>query len=517
MHGRPPASDGHKRDPMTRGPSPASPDRAGSLGAAAQGVVRVGPPMSRLVLIALWLTLGAGLVYAFGTAFARPVETVEGEILFEAQRVRDHFALYIDPVVGAYDYGAVPSRYRVLYTPLWPYVLARLPGAMALASTRVASALGWYGLLAVIAFGAAPERRHAAVAAAACAGGTFMLVRHCATATADSVAVVVAGSALLRTLRVGRADAFAGALFALAAWTKPNVVGLAAGVLLHEIFVGRSRSLKPLAAGIAVSGALGFWTYRVSHGAWLEHLLRSTLQPATLQRALHELAPRLPFLGLPHGFAAWCAARARPSFSTSVLRWALASSLIWTAIEMGKVGSSTAYWLEPTVAAVTTMAHVPISRVRLWDLAVTRWLVALVALAIIACNAAASGKGAREAFVRRDAIARVRGECGARASDLVLADHPGLEMMLDDRVLETPFQLTHLVREGRYPLALWKSDVAAPQIRCLVTETDLRDPAPAAADLENERFGPEIRPALLSRFELVTQDSGLWIYRARGP
>ncbi len=182
---------------------------------------------------------------------------------------------------------------------------------------------------------------------------------------------------------------------------------------------------------------------------------------------------------------------------------------------MGKVGSSTAYWLEPTVAAVTIMAHVPIPRVRPWDLAVTRWLVALLSLAILAWNAAASLKAAREAFVRRAAIARIRGECGAQASDLVLADHPGLEMMLDDRVLETPYQLTHLVRKGSYPLALWKSDIAAPQIRCLVTETDLLAPAPAAGDLENERFGPEIRPALLSRFELVTQDSGLWIYRAR--
>jgi hypothetical protein len=469
------------------------------------------------VVVALWLTLGAGLAYAFGTAFARPVETVEGEILFEAQRVRDHFALYVDPIVGAYDYGAVPSRYHVLYTPLWPCVLARLPSASALVSARIASGLAWYGLLAVIAFGAVPERRRSAIAAAVWAGGTFMLVRHCATATADSVAVVVAGIALLRTLRAGRADALAGALFALAAWTKPNVIGLAAGVLLHEILVGRSRSLKPLAAGVAVSGALGFWTYAVSHGTWLEHLFRSTLQPASFQRAVYEIAPRLPFLGLPHGLAAYCAVRARSSFSTSVLRWALTSSLFWTAIEMGKVGSSTAYWLEPTVAAVTVMAHVPIPRARLWDLALTRWLLALFALAVMTWNAAASLKGARQAFVLRDAIARVRGECGARASDLVLADHPGLEMMLDERVLETPYQLTHLVRKGSYPLALWKSDIAAPQIRCLVTETDLSNPAPAVADLENERFGAEIRPALLSRFELVTQDSGLWIYRARVP
>lgn len=471
--------------------------------------------MQKLVLIALWLTLGLGLVYAFGTAFARPIETVEGDILFEAQRVRNHLALYVDPVVGAYDYGPVPSRYHVLYTPIWPYVLALMPGGMDLPAARIASALAWYGLLAALAFGAVPERRRAALAAAAYAGGTFMLVRHSATATADSVAVVVAGVALLRTLRMGRADALAGALFALAAWTKPNVVGLAGGVLLHDIFVGRPRSLKPIAAAIAVSVVLGFWTYRVSQGVWLEHLFRSTLQPASFKRAVVEIAPRLPFLGLPHAFAAYCAGRARRSLSTSVLLWALASSLIWAAIEMGKVGSSTAYWLEPTVAAVAIMAHAPIPHVRMSDFAPTRWVLALAALVTLSLSSVASLKGVRQAFERRAAIARVREECGARASDLVLADQPGLEMMLDGRVLETPYQLTYLVRKGSYPLALWKADIVAPQIRCLVTETDLLDPAPAPGDLQTERFGAEIRPALLARFELASKDSGLWIYRAR--
>jgi len=472
-------------------------------------------PVDGLVLIALWFALCAGLVYAFGTALGRPIETVEGEILFEAQRVRENFALYVDPVLGAYDYGAVPSRYHVLYTPLWPYVLSGLPAGVALATARLASACAWYGLLAAVAFAAPVERRRAALASAALAGCTFMIVRHCATATADSVAVVLAGVALLRTLRVGRADAWAGALFALAVWTKPNVVGLASGVLLHEIFTGRSRSLKPLAAALALSAVVGFWTYRVSHGAWLAHLLRSTLQPASLRRAVLEIGPRLPFLGLPHAFAAYCAIRAGVSFPARVLLWALASSLTWTMLEMSKVGSATGYWLEPTVAAVMIMAHVPIPRARMWSLAGVRFTVAAAALATLAWNAAASLKAAHAALARRDAIARVRAECGARASDLVMADNPGLEMMLDGRVLETPYQFTHLVRTGAYPIDLWKSDIAAPQIRCLVTEADLLEPSRVATDLENERFGPEIRPALVARFAFAAEDSGLWIYRAR--
>lgn len=476
-----------------------------------------GSSIGLLVLIALAVALSVGLFYAFGTAFARPIETVEGDILFEAQRVREHLALYVDPVVGAYDYGPVPSRYYVLYTPVWPYALALLPAGAALASARLVGAFGWYGLLAVIALGAASERRRAAVLAAALAGGTFMIVRHCATATADSVAVVLAGIALLRACRMRAADTWVGALFALAAWTKPNVIGLAAGVLLHHVFAGQSRSFKPLAAVLVVSGALGCWSAHVSHGAFVAHLLRSTLQPASFDRALAEIVPRLPFLGLPHGFAMYCTIRGRASPSTRMLLWALTSSLTWTAIAMGKVGSSTGYWLEPTIAAVVVMAHVPIPSIRVWDVIGVRWAVGAAVLTTLALNAVASMKGIRAAFARRDAIARVRAECGARASDLVIADHPGLEMTLDGRVLETPYQFTHLIRAGAYPLDLWKSDITAPQIRCLVTESNLTEPTQAATDLENERFGPEIRPALLSRFSLAAHDGELWIYRANDP
>jgi hypothetical protein len=481
------------------------------------------PPRSRkgvdavavLWAAALVAALCAGLLYAFGTAFGRPIETVEGEIVFEAQRVREHLALYVDPIVGAHDYGAVPSRYYVLYTPLWPCILALVPAGAAVAAARLMSAVAWYGLLGFAALGAPTERRSAALAAAAWAGGTFMIVRHCASSTADTVAVVVAGAALLRALRIGRADGLVGALFALAAWTKPNVIGLGAGVILHEVFVGRARAIKPIAAGLAVSGVIAIWTSRMSHGAWIDHLFRSTVQPASLARAAREIVPRLPFLGFPHAFAVYGAARARASPTGRLLLWALASSLAWTAIEMGKVGSSTAYWLEPTLAAVVTMAHIPIPRVPLWGAAGARGAIALAAIATLIWNMTASFQASRAALERRNAIARARAECGARSADLVLADQPGLEMALDGRVLETPYQFTHLARKGLYPIDLWKSDIAAPQIRCLVTETDLRDPAPAAADLENERFGPEIRPALLARFELVTSDGGLWIYRAR--
>jgi len=461
------------------------------------------------------LTLLAALVYAFGTVAVRPLDIVEGEILFEAQRLRNHFPLYVDPALGARDYGAVPSRYHVLYTPLWPFVLAQVPERLAAIGARLTSGVAWFGLLRVTVGEAPAHRRKATLFAAAFAGGTFMLARHCATASADVVAVVLAGAAVLRSARRGRVDAISGAFFALGAWTKPNVIGLAAGALLHEMIVGRARSAKPLGAAVLVSGALALWTDRLSGGVWLTHLVSSTMQPAIFARGFDQIVPRFPFLGAPHLFAAYCGFRARSEPRVRFLLAVLFASLAWTMLAMAKLGSATNYWLEPSFAAVLLMAHAPIPRMGATVAPVLRWLAALAALVVLGLNAQACLRATREARVRRDAIGRVRARCGAAPSDLVLAEHPGLEMMLDGRVIETPFQMTHLVRQGRYPIELWRSDVAAPEIRCFVTENDLLERPLSEVSVDEDRFGPEMRAALIARFELVARDDVYWVYRAR--
>jgi hypothetical protein len=466
-----------------------------------------------LVAAAL-LALLAALVYAFGTLAVRPLDIVEGEILFEAQRLRNHLPLYVDPALGARDYGAVPSRYHVLYTPLWPFVLALVPERLAAIGARLTTGVAWFGLLGVTVGEAPAHRRKATLFAAAFAGGTFMLARHCATASADVVAVVLAAAAVFRSVRLGRVDALSGALFALGAWTKPNVIGLAAGALLHEMIVGRARSVSPLGAALVVSGVLALWTDRLSGGVWLTHLASSTMQPATFARGLEQIVPRFPFLGAPHLFAAYFGFRARSEPRVRFLLAVLSASLVWTMIGMAKLGSATNYWLEPSFAAVLLMAHAPIPRMG-GVAPAARWLAALAALVVLGLNAQACLWATREARVRRDAIGRVRARCGAALSDLVLAEHPGLEMMLDGRMIETPFQMTHLLRQGRYPLELWKSDVAAPEVRCLVTESDLLERPLSEVNVDEDRFGPEMRAALVARFELVARDGGYWIYRAR--
>jgi hypothetical protein len=473
--------------------------------------------LAGVLLGAVGIALAAALAFAFGTLVLRPLDIVEGEILFEASRIRDKLPLYVDPLVGTHDYGPVPSRYYVLYTPLWPFLVAQLPAHLAPTVARLVSGIAWFGLLVFMAKLAAPERRRSVLLAAACAGGTYMLARNAAFAGADAIGVVVAGIALMRSARVARVDALSGALFAVAAWTKPNVIGLAAGAFLYEILAGKARAGKALLSAFAISTALAIWSHYVSGGAWLEHLVKSTFQPIDAARAFELTVARFPLLGLPHLFVAYCGWRARSSPSVRLVLSALTTSLLWTLLSMGKVGSSTNYWMEPTVGAVLLLGYAPIPAIPSWEQARFQTSAALFCLGALAVNAAGSLIALNASVLRGAAVRRVRARCGAAPEDLVLAEHPGYEVMLNGRLLETPYQMTHLARSGRYPLDLWKTDIGASQIRCLVMESDLLERPLSDVNVADDRFGVEMRAALTRRFELVAQDSGLWIYRVRVP
>jgi hypothetical protein len=467
------------------------------------------------LVVAVAITLAAAIAFAFGTVLLRPLDVVEGEVLFEASRLRDKLPLYVDPLVGAHEYGPVPSRYYVLYTPLWPFLLALLPADLAPTIARVVSGLAWFGLLGLIGRLATPPRRRTVLLAAACAGGTYMLARNSAIAAADAVAVAIAGVALMRSARASRVDALSGALFALAAWTKPNILGLATGAFVHELVVREKRATGALMGALAVSAALAAWSHRMSGGMWLEHLAYSTMQPLDAVRGLRLAAARFPLLGAPHFFVAYCGWEARRSPGVRMVLFALLASLSWTLLSGAKIGSSTNYWMEPTVAAVLLLGYAPLRSPSWLANPGARGIAAAVCLGALAVNVSGSLAALNDAVKRRAAIGRVRAQCGAAPEDLVLAEHPGYEFMLNGRLLETPYQMTHLARSGRYPIDLWKADIGASQIRCLVMESDLLERPVSGLTVADDRFGAEMRTALTRRFELVAHDSGLWIYRAR--
>ena len=110
---------------------------------------------------------------------------------------------------------------------------------------------------------------------------------------------------------------------------------------------------------------------------------------------------------------------------------------------------------------------------------------------------------------------RVRELCGAARDDVVIADEPGFELQLNGRAINEPFQMTHLVRRGAYPAALWIADVMRPEVTCAVVSSDLLERSLSAEDERNDRFPVEVRRALQSKFVLVTSTSFFWVYRVR--
>jgi hypothetical protein len=467
----------------------------------------------RIATVVAIAALASTLSYALLTLGVRPLDGVEGEVLYEAQRIRGSLALYTDPIVGAFDEGPVPARFYVLYPPVWAWVLSLVPAKSAALVGRVLACAAWFGLLGTIAM-RAPQRRTCA-AAAAFAGGVYTLALYGAAARPDAIAVAFAGAGLLRAVEKKQLDPWAGALFALAAWTKPNVIGLAAGALAAAAWLDKRAAARAALGGVGVSFAVAMTLHLASNGAWLEHLVRATGQPMSLHLWAEQVPSRLQFLGAPLAVCAWAGFRARADPGVRIAFGALLSALVWTFVSLAKIGSATNYWMEPTVAALVVVGRAsfapPSRRVA--------WLFAGSALFQALWTGVATVRSSFEAIddarVHAGLVRNARALCTAGADEIVIADEPGLELMLNGRIITTPFQMTHLARRGKYPTLPWIYDVQRPEVHCLLMEDDLLERPPSAIDIEHDRFLPEVRTVLRARFSRVAEQGGWRLYRAR--
>lgn len=464
-------------------------------------------------LVVAAVAFGATLLFALSTLASRPLDGSEGNFLFDASRLRQGFSLYVDPRLGAWDYGPVPSRYYVLYAPFWAATLAAVPGSFAPAFSRALSIVAWFGFLAGV-FAATPRsRRGAVLVAVAFVGGLYPLTLFAASGRPDALAVALAGLAVVRSLRSGRVGAIEGALFALAPFFKPNVLAAGLGALAADVVSRRARAWPALAgaasAGVACAGVLDL----ASGGAWLEHLLKSTWMPLSPTLWLEQMATRAPFFAVPLAFSAWCALRAKDRLALS----ALGASVAWTLWCLAKIGSASNYWMEPCAVGVAIVATSPAPPLP----AALRVIAAPLALVQACWSGVAAIRSSTEAILaaprKRAAIASARAVCGAKDGEVVMADEPGIEMMLNGRLIEQPLVLTPLVRRGVFPEAIWLEDVARPPVRCLVMQSDLLEKTASEEDPDHDLFPPALRRALRARFALETSRDGAWIYRARSP
>jgi len=472
----------------------------------------------RLTFATIAVGFVATMVFSWGTLGRPLTDSAEGEVLFEAARIRGGLSLYVDPLVGAFDYGPVPARYFVLYPPIMPWLVSLVPFAASPPALRALGTLGWLGLFASIAWRAEPGCRRAAWTGAALVASVFALAPFVSSGRPDTLAALLAGLGLARSARLGRVDPLAAALFAVAPWIKPNIVGLAAGAMLVDLALRRTRALASIAVALVVSVALYAVLMHVSHGAFLTHLRMSTGQPLSLVQWKAQLPGRLQFFGVPAVLAALCGWRARgdgalPERRRDGIALALGALVVaaaWALLSAAKIGSSACYWMETCIASVVVLAHAPLPRPALRASLVCAVAALVQALWIDVASVRSTFEATLEDVPDQErVIGRARAVCRAKGPEVVVADDVGTELALNGRITAQPFQMTHLVRAGLYPASVWISDVERPEVVGVVLRNDLLERPLGTVSVEYDRFGPELRRVLAARFRLA-DESGSW-------
>lgn len=454
-------------------------------------------------------SLLATLAWVVLTLGVRPLDGVEGDVLFEADRIRAGYPLYVDPMVGAREYGEPPARYLVLYPPLWSALLAIYPSVV---FARVVGALAWFGALAWIVWKAPRERRMQAAALALAGAAIWVLTMFGTSGRPDAAAVLLSAIAVERSARKGDVDVLAGALFALAAFVKPNVIGAAPGAIVAGLVA--TRRLRGVVSAVVTAGILAGVLHLASGGKFLEHLLASTGQPPEASLFVQALVHRVPVFVLPIAFAVATAFQSRKDPGVRIALGALLTSTAWAVVSQAKIGSASNYFLEPMVCAVVVMARADLPAFARSGLA---FPIACVVQALWT-GFASVRSATREialSYERADAIANARATCGAGEKDIVLADEPGLERMFNGRIVQTPFQSTHRARAGRFDEKAWIADVNRPEVKCLYMQDALLERPLDEVSVAHDRFGVELRRALREEFVLAAHGDGYRLYRRR--
>ena len=433
----------------------------------------------------------AMLVFLVGTIRVRWPFFGEAETVFEAARIRAGLPLFVDPLIGAREYGAPYSRYYVTYPPVFTVLVSLLPSSVALVGSRVLSCLAWFGGLGYLIVTARKECRPNAIASALFVAGIWIIANFAGTGRPDAAACGLAAFGLGRALRRGRIDLLSTVLLVLAPWTKPSLLGLPAGAFLGEAIA--TRKIGGIFRAIAVCAIVAAILGIASGGQVFEHSFRSMAQPFTLATWLENVPSRAPFFVPLLLVAGWIAWRRRHEPTPMIALGALSVASVWILFSLAKTGAAANYWMEPCIAAVALLAQVEGPyRFGKSGLAAATLTAASVLYADVA---AIDGSVSRLTRYRREAVflATVRDRCGAGPNDVIASDVSGLELLLDGRIVEPAYQMTFLALAGRYPVEVWLRDLEMPNVRCFVRTSDLLDALPPIARYISSSFVPVAR------------------------
>ncbi|WP_394824253.1 hypothetical protein [Pendulispora albinea] len=466
------------------------------------------------------LTLAVTAVVFLAFSFVhRPYNAVEAELTFEATRAAKGFALYVDPVRGAWEYGEPPSRFSVLYTPFWPYLVGYLAKVRPVTDTvrivgRAVSILAW--LVAYIApVLVAPRGKRTAPAVASVLGASlFFLIRNAPSGTPDTLSAALASVALARAAKRDRVDTVSAVLFTAAPFMKPSCLGIFAGAFLVCVVQRKLGYKRALAAGAAMFIGLAGICHVLSGGLWIRDLVLSTGQEISFSRWVSEFGSRSFVLGLPHVIIAVLAWRQK-------VRWTvlgpLLTSIAWSTFSMAKLGSGSHYWYEPTLAsivAISAMANAEPLRP-----ALAAWVrVGVLAMSITVAAITVPGELEQmHAYGHYEGtIARLKERCISGANDVAVSVDPVIEFSVSGRMIVPEWQTSFLVRHGLFPIESWRNDVRHPNVRCVVLPDDIEHPSVNPFDLGRSNvYATELRDVVRENFAFDGIVDGLFVHRRR--
>jgi hypothetical protein len=480
-------------------------ERASTVGGATKRIEQA------VFILAIFCALTAVLFVA-NAFFRSPQNPVAAELQFEAFRVARDYKLYVDPWRGAFEDGSPPSRYYVLYTPLFPTLLGKL-ASPTLASVkltgRIIALVGWIALFVPPVVWAPKDRRRATAIAAMLGAGVYFTARHAASMSPDTLAAALVCGGVLRAVYKDDLDPWAAIMIAAAPFVKPSCLGGAAGAGIALLVLRRPTWLRGLLAGVGSIVVLMGMMHLMSDGAWLTNIKNSTGQPLTLTRWFQEMGSRVMVLGIPQFVVLWVAWKRKASW---FIVGPLLGSLLWTTFMMAKHGSGAHYWFEPTVLAVIAVSRMPG--------AAERWFApAALALGVVVAATSWPNFLAEPARYRvHDAnIAALREHCVRRPGEFILSSDYDAEMELNGHISVPAWQSAFLARIGKFPKEAWQHDLVRPEVAWVAIAVDPRAPPGQTNDeqVELSPFYDILKEPLLATFDFDANVGGMFVFKRK--
>lgn len=477
-----------------------------------------------LVGILAVLSALATLVFVTRAFVSSPQNPVAAEIGFEALRVARKLPLYVDPWKGAWEDGAPPSRYYVLYTPMFPWIVGKLTalvsgGAPSLEKVRIVgrtlAVSGWLVVHVVPVLLAPRDKRRVTAIASMLGAGIFFVARHAASMSPDTLATALLIVGIARAVRNDRVDPISAVLIMAAPFIKPSCLGGVAGAGLVHLALRRPGWVRSTIVAAGAVLVLALCCHLASDGAWLSNISRSTGQPLTLTRWVQEFGGRVMVLGVPHVVVLWLAWRRRVTW---LVVGPLIGSIAWTTFMMAKHGSGSHYWLEPTGLAVIAISRMPApTTASVWSERGLPWASVAFGL-VVAVVSWPSYVSEPARYHRHDEIAAaVDRHCTRKPGEFVVSSDLELELSLNGRFSVPAWQSGFLARNGRFPVEAWREDLARPEVRWLALAIDPRKPPGTSNDeqVELSPFYDVLKDVVFEHYVFDEVVAGTFVFRRK--